>query len=157
VSTYSASRQANTTGHPIDERLIGYIEVLYPGYRGTPVMTHPRYPARDMPRLLEVTPGGLPEPGLQVPRTINTATNTQAWGLHIARKRCHHPSQRQDNTTRGRIDSKSLSSQVKLAPHGTGSKNLLEHYPPQRPEHPRTNENTMEAPTDLSVWDPLVM
>jgi hypothetical protein len=42
-----------------------------------------------------------------------------------------------------------LSGQAKPAPHNTNSKNLLEHRPPQWQEHPGTNENAMEAPTDL--------
>jgi hypothetical protein len=34
-------------------------------------------------------------------------------------------------------------------PHNTDSKNLLEHPPPRWQEHPGTNDNAMEAPTDL--------
>jgi hypothetical protein len=43
-----------------------------------------------------------------------------------------------------------LSDQVRTAPHNTDSKNLLEHCPPQRQKHLRTNEKAMEAPTDLN-------
>jgi hypothetical protein len=44
-----------------------------------------------------------------------------------------------------------LSDQVKLVPHITDSKNLLEHHPPRWQEHPGTNENAMEALTNLYV------
>jgi hypothetical protein len=39
-----------------------------------------------------------------------------------------------------------LSDQIRVAPHSTDSKNLVEHHPPQCQELPRTNENTMEPP-----------
>jgi hypothetical protein len=64
-------------------------------------------------------------------------------------ERHHRPLQRRDKTAPGRADSKSLSSQVKPAPHSIDSKNLLECHPPQRQEHSGIDENTKEAPTDL--------
>jgi hypothetical protein len=42
-----------------------------------------------------------------------------------------------------------LSNQARPTPQSMISWNLLEHHPPQWQEHPGTNENTMEAPTDL--------
>jgi hypothetical protein len=46
----------------------------------------------------------------------------------------------------GRTDPKSLSSQVKPAPHSTDFVNLLECHPPQHQvEDSGTDENTMEA------------
>jgi hypothetical protein len=105
------------------------VGVLYPGYRGTPVMTQPRNSARDTPEL--------PQPRSEASstetastRTLNTATNIQARGLHIPQERRHRSLQWQDNTVPDRTDSKSLSSQVKPAPHNIDSRNLLECRPP---------------------------
>jgi hypothetical protein len=42
-----------------------------------------------------------------------------------------------------------LSDQVRIAPHNTYSKNLLEHHLSQRQEDSGTDGNAMEAPTDL--------
>jgi hypothetical protein len=42
-----------------------------------------------------------------------------------------------------------LSIQVRPAPRCNVSKNLLDHHPLWRQEHPGTNEKAMEAPTDL--------
>jgi hypothetical protein len=43
-----------------------------------------------------------------------------------------------------------LSNQVRPAPRCNVSKNLLNHHPLWRQEHPGTNEKAMEAPTDLN-------
>jgi hypothetical protein len=82
----------------------------------------------------------------QVPRQSTPPQICKAQGLHILQERCHRPLQWQDKTTPGRTDSKSLSSQVKPAPHSTDSRNLLECHPPQcQGEDSETDENTMET------------
>jgi hypothetical protein len=44
----------------------------------------------------------------------------------------------------------SLSNEVRSTSGSNVSWNLLEHHPPRPQEHPETNENALEAPTDLS-------
>jgi hypothetical protein len=98
------------------------VRVLYLGYRGMPVMAQPHKPVRD-------TPGGFQYLDCRYPDSQHCHKYSSP-GLHIPRKRHHHPLQWQDKTAPGRTDSKSLSSQVKLASHTTDSRNLLECHPP---------------------------
>jgi hypothetical protein len=66
------------------------VEVLYPEYRGTPVMTQPRNPARDTPRLPAITHGAS-STGTTGTQMVNTPSNIYARGTSHPPERRHRP------------------------------------------------------------------
>jgi hypothetical protein len=97
-------------------------------------MARPRNLASDTPGL----PGAVPEGFHYRNRKYSygkLSTKYPSPGASHPPKRLNRPLQQQDRTTLGRADSKRVGIQVKLAPHGTNYKNLLERRPPQLQEH----------------------
>jgi hypothetical protein len=123
---------------------VATILVLYPGYRGTPFTTQPRYSARDTPGLPAATLEGFQYRDCWYPDGQHSIEYPSPGTSHPL-KRQHRPLQQWDKSAPSRIDSKNLSGQVKSAPHNTDSKNLLECHPPQREEHSRAKKNCPEA------------
>jgi hypothetical protein len=110
-------------------------------------MTQPHNLARDRPGLPVATPGG----GASSTGHLDGQLPINYLRLEgfISPERRHCPLQQRDKTTSGRTDYKNLSSQVKLAPHNTNSKNLLECRPPQCQEHSGAKKNSLEALSNL--------
>jgi hypothetical protein len=147
------------------------VGALYPGYRGTPVTSQPCNSAQDMSELPPATPEGfqywvpgrstvhqISTPrGLHIPQTtpppIATWWDKSAldkklcplvWWLQVVRRCKGQASPATPTLTWENLATKSgptLWSNV--------SRNLLKHHPPQRQEHPETNEIATKAPTDL--------
>jgi hypothetical protein len=130
------------------------IVVLYSRYWETPVMPQPHNPAQDTPKLPGAALGGFHYWNRRYPYGQLSTKYPNLGASHPPEKR--HPLQWQDKTAHGETDSKSLSGQVKLAPHGTDSKNLLERHPPQHQEHSRSPQPTFTNRPSL-VWAPLVL
>jgi hypothetical protein len=128
----------------LQHECIRVVRVLYPGYRGTPVIAQPRNLARDTHGLPAAVPGVLQYWDCRYPDDQHSIEYPSPGAPHPPERR-HCPMQRWDKIAPRRTNSKKLSGQVKPTPHSTDSKNLLECHPPQCQEQSGAKKNISEA------------